>query len=166
VQDVVAMGLYPFAGKIPAETEAAQCKTAMEAMDIYPLRHRVYQTLSGGEAQKVQMSRVLAQIGDANRQHKLLLLDEPVSHLDIKYQHQLLRAARRLCADGVTVVAVLHDLNLALAYAHRLLLLHQGRLAFDLSQPESITPEMVYSVFGIDACLIKREGLPPVVCFG
>ena len=69
----------------------------MRMMDVFDLRLRDYNTFSRGEAQKVQMSKVLSQIWDANERHeKLLFLDEPVSNLDIKYQHQLLKAVKNL----------------------------------------------------------------------
>jgi iron complex transport system ATP-binding protein len=151
-KEIVLMGRYPYFNNQPLvrdEAIATDCMKRMEAMD---LSERNYQTLSGGEAQKVQMCRVMAQIGEtsANNQ-KLLLLDEPVSHLDIKYQHQLLKEAKQLCTNNVAVMAVLHDINLALKYADRILFMKDGALVKELNKKEAITASLLKEVFDVDA---------------
>ena len=94
----------------------------MHDADIAHLAGRSYPTLSGGERQRVTFARILAQ------QTPLLLLDEPTSSLDLHHQEHLMALARAAVDRGGTVVAVLHDLNLAAAYADRIVLLDQGRL--------------------------------------
>src|ERR1700730_1352496 len=112
VSDMVMMGRYPYYNNLPSKQDYAICKQAMELMQVEEMSERDYNTLSGGEAQKVQMSRVLAQIWEAREgQEKILFLDEPVSHLDVKYQQQLLKVAKGLCDRQVTVIAILHDIN-------------------------------------------------------
>ena len=124
--------------RIPHNT-GRQCddqivKDALELMDISFLTNRLYTELSGGEKQRVQLARVLAQIWnseDAPAQTRLLLLDEPTSALDLGHQQQLMTAIRKLANQGVTVVMVLHDINLAAHYADTILaLLCSERLAY------------------------------------
>src|SRR5206468_4796831 len=111
VQEIVMMGRYPHFSSNPGEVDLAICREAMDLMSVREFAERDYNTLSGGEAQKVQMSRVLAQVWDAQNE-KILYLDEPVSHLDVRFQHQLLRAAKDWCRNQTTVIAILHDINL------------------------------------------------------
>ena len=160
------MGRYPFFSTHPAAKDLSICKEAMQLMNVYGMMERDYQTLSGGEAQKVQMSRVLAQIWEAKEgEKKVLFLDEPVSHLDIKYQHQLLHAARELCRHRTTVVAVLHDVNLALAFADRLLFMKEGKVIYDLNHPPKLSTEMIREVFDVSSTILHPEQHKPVVIF-
>ncbi|MDB5252987.1 MAG: heme transporter ATP-binding protein [Flaviaesturariibacter sp.] len=165
VSDLVSMGRYPYAGTAPATEESLVCGQALEAMQMQAFADRDYNTLSGGEAQKVQMCRVLAQIDPRAPQGKVLFLDEPVSHLDIRYQHQLLRTAKALCRNGATVIAVLHDMNLAIAFADRLLFMKEGKLAHRLDDVRELTPAIIADVFDMDARILHPEGHPPVVIF-
>jgi iron complex transport system ATP-binding protein len=128
----------------------------MKKLSVSHLSERNYQTLSGGEAQKVQMCRVLAQIGETSPiAQKLLLLDEPVSHLDIKYQHQILDEAKQLTSKNVGVLAVLHDINLALKYADRILFMKGGKLIKSIQNSSTITAELLKEVFDVDAKIIR-----------
>lgn len=167
VAEIIMMGRYPWYKSEPAPDDYQIRNRAMEAMEIHELHERDYNTLSGGEAQKVQMSRVLAQIWTENtRGDKILFLDEPVSHLDMKYQHQLLKMAREQSAAGNTVIAVLHDINLTLQYADLILFMKEGRIVDTLQEFTSITPELIKNVFDIQASVIRIEpGSKPVVVF-
>jgi iron complex transport system ATP-binding protein len=139
--DIVMMGRYPFFNTAPTRNDRDICSHALQLMQSHDLSQREYGTLSGGEAQKIQMSRVLSQIWEAGETNeKILFLDEPVSHLDLKYQHQLLKKAKEFCKRHVTVVAILHDINLAFLYADRIIFLKQGKLVHDTSSPSSISP--------------------------
>jgi iron complex transport system ATP-binding protein len=163
VSDLVRMGRYPYAA--PATEDALVCRQALEAMRMESFAGRDYGTLSGGEAQKVQMCRVLAQIDPRTPEGKILFLDEPVSHLDIRYQHQLLKTAKDLCRQGATVIAVLHDINLAIAFADRLLFLKGGHLVHRLDDPAGLTAAMIADVFDMNARILHPDGHPPVVIF-
>ena len=133
-------------------------------MQITSLSGRDYLTLSGGEAQKVHMCRVLAQIGeDGEVEGKFLFLDEPVSHLDLKYQYALLRAARELCSVQHTVIAVLHDINLALSFADRILFMKQGNIAYDVQNVRAVSEAIIEDVFDIKAHILYPEPERPVV---
>ncbi|RZL87584.1 MAG: ATP-binding cassette domain-containing protein, partial [Variovorax sp.] len=112
VREVVAMGRLPHPPK-PAQ-DAAIVEAALATADVVPLQQRDVQSLSGGEAARTGFARVLAQ------QTPLILLDEPTAALDLQHQERVLRSARALTREGACVIAVLHDLNLAAAYADRI----------------------------------------------
>lgn len=120
--EVVLTGRAAHAAFQPRETDLAAAHDALALLGIDALAARPYDTLSGGERQLVLLARVLAQ------QPTVLLLDEPVSHLDLANQMHLLHALRTLTAEGVTVLAVLHDPNHALLFADTVICLAHGRL--------------------------------------
>ena len=158
-REIVMMGRYPYFDHQPKLTDEQLVTACLERMQVQSLANRDYNTLSGGEAQKVQMSRVLAQIGETSpEQTKLLLLDEPVSHLDIKYQHQLLQEAKILCQNHTAVAAVLHDINLALKYADRIVFMKDGQIAHTLPKQEPITAEILKEIFDVDAKIFDIPG--------
>ena len=167
VEEVILMGRYPYFITKPSANDEAICKEAAALMDVSHLLQRDYTTLSGGEAQKVQMSRVLSQIwSDKNEEGKVLFLDEPVSHLDVKYQHQLMKVAKDLCNNGTTVIAVLHDINLAIRFADKLLMMKEGTILYDVANPVHLTPAMLQETFGIHPQIIRLPQMDkPFVLF-
>ncbi|RYY40813.1 MAG: heme ABC transporter ATP-binding protein [Chitinophagaceae bacterium] len=165
VREVVALGRYPHAGSVASDEEEHLLTNCLSALDMEAFSDREYGTLSGGEAQKVQMARVLAQLGGADASDKILFLDEPVSHLDVRFQHHLLRIARQLADRGNTVIAVLHDVNLALRYADRLLLMKEGTIAHDLGDPALLTGHMLQDVLGIEARILRLDDGQPFAVF-
>jgi iron complex transport system ATP-binding protein len=144
--ELVEMGRAPHARSLfgsTAEDERAvrQALVDAEALD---LAHRFADELSGGERQRVLVAMALAQ------EPELLLLDEPTLHLDLAHQVALLRTIRRLGAQrSLTVLAVLHDLNLAAAFAPRVVVLADGAVAADGPAAEVLTPTLVQRVFGV-----------------
>ena len=159
-REVAMMGRYPYFSSTPRKTDETIVSEAMERMQVTALADREYNTLSGGEAQKIQMCRVLAQIHpeENSSEPRMLLLDEPVSHLDIKYQHQLLAAAKDLCKQGTGVFAVLHDINLALKFADHILFMKNGKLVAQISSGNEITPSLLNEVFDVDAAVYDIPG--------
>jgi len=124
VRDVVTMGRHPYrvnGAELAIDQEIVA--TAMQRADVFHLAERVMRTLSSGEQQRVGFARALAQ------QTRLMLLDEPTSALDVGHQEMVMTRLRDLAAGGVSVIAVLHDLNLAAAHVDRVLLLDNGRTA-------------------------------------
>ncbi|MDR1187432.1 MAG: heme ABC transporter ATP-binding protein [Bifidobacteriaceae bacterium] len=121
VADVVRMGRAPWHGEDPAVDDAA-VSAALVATDTLDLARRTFQTLSGGEKARVTFARTLAQ------EAEILLLDEPTAALDIRHQELVMGLARRQADAGRAVVAVLHDLSLAAAWADRLALIGDGCL--------------------------------------
>ena len=99
----------------------------LEKVGMLDFRDRIYNTLSGGEKQRVQLARVMVQISHNLIPSKYLLLDEPTASLDIACQHQILQQAKALCRENIGILAVLHDLNLAGQYADHVLLMKNGK---------------------------------------
>lgn len=166
VREIIMMGRYPYFQSNPKEKDLAIVEEVLIQMEITHLADRNYQTLSGGEAQKVQMARVLAQMKGGINQNKYLLLDEPVSHLDIKFQYQLLEIANAMKNEQTAVIAVLHDLNLALKFADRILFMKEGSIIHQHRQSEQLDVSIIKDVFGVDASIIYSPELKRQwVCF-
>jgi len=147
--EIVLMGRYPHSLKSSAVRDTEIAFKVMDLTGITYLSHRSYLSLSGGEQQRVQLSRVLAQIWDV--ENALLLMDEPVSNLDILYQQQTLAIAKKLAERGVMVLAILHDINLASQYADRIIMLKEGRKCYDGPPAHVLLSANIDDVFNIQA---------------
>lgn len=123
VLDVVRMGCHPLG--LSDNAASARAQELLDAMELPEFAARNYLTLSGGEKQRVQLARVLAQLGDESQ---VLLLDEPLTGMDLRHQHLTLDYLRKLAQNGLRVIAVLHDPLLAAQYADQLILLKDGQL--------------------------------------
>jgi iron complex transport system ATP-binding protein len=141
---------------------------ALSLMDINFLKDRFYTELSGGEKQRVQLARALAQIwdvGDAANGTRLLLLDEPTTALDLGHQRDLMLAVRKFAKQGVAVVMVLHDINLAARYADTMLaLLCSEQIAYGPVE-QVVTADNISRLFGIQAEIVRHpsSGTPVVI---
>ena len=162
VEEVVSMGRYIYSAHLSA-TDKEIITYALKIMQIQNLRDRAYPTLSGGQKQRVQMARVLAQLLEAPdlqatdyTGRKILLLDEPVTGMDILHQQLSLQLAATLAASGVLVVAVLHDFQLAAAYASKLLLLKDGRVYAQGTVEEILTSAHIKNCFGVDVAVLEH----------
>lgn len=124
VKEVVLMGRYPFFDASPSKSDWEIVSLCLEKVGILHFAERSFPTLSGGEQQRVQLARALAQIWEL--ESSFLLLDEPTNGLDLKHQYKTLNIAKDLTKQGYVVVAVIHDLNLALLYADKVLILKKG----------------------------------------
>lgn len=145
VEQMVGLGRTPFINLFGLRTrhDLQIIRDAMHQAEVDVLSERVFNELSGGERQRVMVAMALAQ------QPRLLLLDEPTSHLDIKYQVEMLELVKRLNREtGVTVIAAMHDLNLAARYFPRLLLFQRGVVA-DGGPAEVLEPHLLQRVYGI-----------------
>ena len=146
--EVALMGRSPHVRGAECARDTAIAYETLEVAKALALADRLYPTLSGGEKQRVQLSRVLAQIWEAPETgSRYLLLDEPTNNLDLAHQHGILRIARLLAREGAGVFAVLHDLNLAAQYADRVLLLHGGRVAAAGTPREVLTEALIHATF-------------------
>jgi iron complex transport system ATP-binding protein len=168
VDDIVMMGRYPHFSFRPSRQDEHICRRAMERLSILSLSGRDYLTLSGGEKQRVQFARALAQIWEPPAEgSRYLFLDEPVSSLDIYYQHQLLDLVRELVKENIVLIAVLHDLNLALQYGDRMLFLKEGTLVAEGDVPGIVRPELIREVFRVEAHVMANPyGRQPVIVYG
>src|SRR5579875_3613035 len=143
VEHMVSLGRTPFTSAFGtlSKQDHQIVQEAMEAAGIASLAGRIFNELSGGERQRVMIAMAFAQ------QPCLLLLDEPTSHLDIKYQIETLELVQRLNRErGVTVIAAMHDLNLAARYFPRLLLFQRGIVA-DAGPAEVLDPALLSRVY-------------------
>jgi iron complex transport system ATP-binding protein len=167
VYDIVMMGRYPHFGLVHSKHDEAIVSKAMQNAGVTEFAERDYLTLSGGEQQRVQFARALAQIWEASEGHeRYLFLDEAVSHLDLKYQHQVLSLARDLTKQGVTVIAILHDLNHAITYGDRILFMKTGRVVHDVEGGHALDASMIKEVFDVEARVVD-SGIPgrPAILF-
>jgi len=154
--EIVMMGRYPHFRSTPATVDFDVVHEVMDYVGIAKLADQNYLTLSSGEQQKVQLARVLAQIWDNPSQSKLLLLDEPINALDIQYQHQILQLVKKLTYSGFNVITVLHDLNLALQYADKLLMLKEGKQVA-LGDKSLLTEDVIKEVFNVNSFIHRKE---------
>ena len=158
VREIVRMGLSVGPNR-QAEALDSVVAEALLAVDLAGFAGRLYQELSGGEQQRVQMARVLSQIWDpvVDGDPCFLLLDEPVSSLDIRHQLTIMQLARDYCRAGGGVVAVMHDLNLTAMFADHVVLMKSGRIAAAGAPVDVLTDDLMEDVFG---CRMRVGGIP------
>ena len=161
VRELVALGRYPWHGALgrfgPRDHEAVAA--AMQECGVEPFADRLVDTLSGGERQRVWLAMMVAQ------QAGTLLLDEPISALDIAHQVEVLALIRRMCHDQQrSAVIVLHDVNMAARFCDHIVALKRGRLAMQGSPAELIRPDALHAIYGLPMqVLTKDDGTPVAV---
>ena len=156
VEQVVMMGRTPYGGGLLDSREDRRAAAeAMEQTDTLQFRHREFYALSGGERQRVVLAAALAQ------EPEVLLLDEPTSFLDVKHQVAIQRILRDLCASGLLAISATHDLNQAVSYSSRVVVLDRGRVVADGGPRAALRPEVVHSVFEVRAEFVEApDGRP------
>jgi iron complex transport system ATP-binding protein len=144
VREIVLMGRYPHIGKLAplSPKDLAIADEAMKTTNTYHLADRLITEISGGERQRVLIARTLTQ------QPKILLLDEPTSHLDINHQIEIMELIRDL-TPKITVIGVFHDLNLASYFCDRIVLMKQGKILAVGTPAEVLTPEKIRESFSV-----------------
>ena len=175
VREVVMMGRYPHFGGRPGPHDEKIVDEVMAHFDVTEFSQRNYQTLSGGEMQRVNFARVLAQLwGDGSSQDgytspasspdvpagatmsRYLFLDEPLTFLDIKHQIDFLKKVRAFsAAPDVVTVGVVHDLNLAVRFADHIVLLDQGRIVAEGEPLNVLTADRIREVFAVEATFVS-----------
>ena len=153
VEQLVLMGRFPFGPHRYFESaeDMAIAREAMAATGVLPLADSALDTLSGGERQRAILARALAQ------RPRLLVLDEPTAHLDLRYQAECAALLARLNREGMTVLLVSHDLDLAARLSHRLVLLVDGRVARAGMPDEVLVPDALEAAFGCRV-IVERVG--------
>lgn len=156
VREVVMMGRHPHIrfGSGESKRDADIVQQALDATETAHLSHRFYPTLSGGEQARVTLARVLAQ------DTPLLLLDEPTAAQDLRHQQLVMGLMKNLTAQGKTVIAIVHDLNLAAVYADKIGIVHQGKLVHPGTPDEVLTEEILESVFALPVRVIDHPARP------
>jgi iron complex transport system ATP-binding protein len=153
--EMVMMGRIPHAkSRLSSETkaDAKAVRDAMERTNTWQFSDRQYASLSGGERQRVIIARALAQ------QPTILLLDEPTVYLDITGQLEIMDLLRELNREGLTIIAVMHDINLASRYCGKIALLHDGRLESQGTPEEVFTPDNIIRIYDVDV-IVRKDPL-------
>ena len=158
VRELVMMGRYPHFGARPGASDLHICEEVMQYFEVEAMADRSYGTLSGGEKQRVQFARVLAQIWHPlEGAARYLFLDEPLTFLDVRHQIDFMNKVRSFASQpDVVVVGVVHDLSLAARFSDRLLLLHQGRILADGSPAEVLREEYLRAAFQVSPVLLTN----------
>ncbi|MFY7829455.1 MAG: heme ABC transporter ATP-binding protein [Flectobacillus sp.] len=168
VDDLVMMGRYPHFTSRPNAQDRAIVEYCLNQTGIAHLANRTVHTLSGGEQQRVYLAKVMAQLLDyeslfdknyRSKQPKYLFLDEPVTGLDLFHQQQLLTTVKELTHKGFSVVAILHDLNLAMQFADSVLLLKKGKIVDYGVTQKVLQPDSIHETFGIQVKLFQDSQL-------
>ncbi|MFA5523109.1 MAG: ABC transporter ATP-binding protein [Tissierellales bacterium] len=155
VFDIVLMGRFPYVGRFKSESkkDIDIAKEAMMNTGIWELRDKGINEISGGERQRVMIARALAQ------EPEILILDEPISNLDIKYQIGILELCKKLNKEkSLTILMTLHDINLAGRYSDYLILLDKGEVNIMDTPEKVLTQENISNVYDIKVDILKRNG--------
>lgn len=153
VKDIVMMGRIPYQKRFAdaSEIDREKVKKAMLLTDCYELRDKSVTTLSGGEAQRVVTARAIAQ------DTQCLVLDEPTSSLDVKHQIELMQALVKLNEKKEkTIIAVLHDINMAAQYCNRIIMMKNGRIHSNGKTEEVLTRENLMDVYDVDFDILEN----------
>lgn len=162
VRELVALGRYPWHGALGrfSATDAGKVAEAMALTNVEPFARRYVDHLSGGERQRVWLAMLVAQDSDC------LLLDEPISALDIAHQIEVLTLVRRLSETrGLQVIIVLHDINMAARFCDELIALHSGRLLARGTPAEICRPEVLQSIYGVPMGHVAHPHGGSPICF-
>ncbi|MGH1486526.1 MAG: heme ABC transporter ATP-binding protein [Cellvibrionaceae bacterium] len=151
VREIVNMGCFVYEDVLYQQKQQAIIHEVMQFMNIEALANRHFSTLSGGEQQRTQLARVLAQLWEpySHNEARYLFLDEPTSSLDIFHQYNVLSLAKQLTKRNIGVLAVVHDLSLAASFANQLILLSGGEIITHGPANEVLQREHLLSVYGI-----------------
>ena len=159
VEEIVAMGCFVHEQVLSRQQRQAIVQAVMQFMGIEPLAERNFMTLSGGEQQRTQLARVLAQLWHPYKQDKprYLFLDEPTSSLDIYHQYHVLALAKQLAERNMGILAVVHDLALAASFADTLVMLAEGRIVASGSPESVLEADKLASVYNIQAQYFRQS---------
>lgn len=155
VIDIIRMGFYPNE-LLGSNQNTHLINKLLKVFDLDGYSDRIYTTLSGGEKQRVQLARVIAQIwSEENLEGKLLILDEPTSYLDIKHQLSLFKFLKKMNEKGLTIITVLHDLNHAIMISDKIMLLKAAKLINYGTVSDVVNSDVLKNVFGVELSIIN-----------
>lgn len=167
VEEVVMLGRNPHFEFNPSKKDLEIVNEVINLLDLNSFTHRNYQSLSGGEKQRVHYARVLAQIWESpNGEQRYLFLDEPLNNLDIYYQEHFLKMAVSLLNETTTLIGVVHDINIALRYADQLSFLKEGAIIKNGAPAKIVDAILIKEVFNVDAQIMAHPSTgKPVIIF-
>ncbi|RZJ43238.1 MAG: heme ABC transporter ATP-binding protein [Chryseobacterium sp.] len=166
VKDVVMMGRYPYFDSQPRKEDFEAMNKHLYETDVYHLRDRDYNTLSGGEKQRVHISRVMAQV-ENEIDKKLIFLDEPLNNLDVKHQYKALEIIKKFTDRSNSAIVVLHDLNLAAQFADKILLMKSGKISAYGTPEEVFTSENITKAYNFPCTICPHPvNSNPMIIFG
>jgi len=167
VEEVVMLGRNPHFEFNPSKKDLEIVNEVINLLDLNSFIHRNYQSLSGGEKQRVHYARVLAQIWESpNGEQRYLFLDEPLNNLDIYYQEHFLKMAVSLLNETTTLIGVVHDINIALRYADQLSFLKEGTIIKNGAPAKILDAILIKEVFNVDAQIMAHPSTgKPVIIF-
>jgi iron complex transport system ATP-binding protein len=167
VEEVVMLGRNPHFEFNPSKKDLEIVKEVINLLDLNSFILRNYQTLSGGEKQRVHYARVLAQIWESpNGEQRYLFLDEPLNNLDIYYQEHFLKMAVSLLNETTTLIGVVHDINIALRYANQLSFLKEGAIIKNGAPAKIVDAILIKEVFNVNTQVIVHPSSgKPIVLF-
>ncbi|WP_456327929.1 ABC transporter ATP-binding protein [Archaeoglobus sp.] len=154
VEQFVALGRIPYIRIFESKMDRDVVNRVIESLKCP--KKRIVRTLSGGEKQRVLIAKALAQ------EPKVLLLDEPTSHLDIKHQIEIVRILKSLAKMGLTVIATFHDLNLALNFCDRIAIMKDGRI-LKVCKPEEVDSDVLKEAFDVEVEVANLNGWKVVI---
>lgn len=159
VRAIVELGRYPHAGNSDRATDTRIVAQALELADAAHLAPRLYRGLSGGEQQRVQAARAMAQVWEEREDGspRFLLLDEPTASLDLRHQQALLSAVTSFVGSRAGSVVVLHDINLAAAFCDRVAVMSRGSIVACGTPGEVLTVELLERVFEVRMQRVERR---------
>ncbi len=149
VFDTILMGRKPHSNWMPYENDLDIVSDIIEQLDLYDIALKDINKLSGGQRQRVFIGRALAQ------QPKIILLDEPTANLDLHHQHDVLTLLRKLSEDEITVIIAIHDLNLAMQYCSKFLLLDKGKIVAK-GKDEIFESDIIEKVYKVKIRILKE----------
>ncbi len=158
VVDAILLGRNPHAGWKTSSKDIRKVEEVMKKLEIEDLAMRNYNELSAGQHQRVMLARGLVQ------EPKILLLDEPTANLDVKYQIGISRLLKKLAHDdGILIIMISHDLNLAARYSDNVILMSEGTV-YAVGRPEDVmSVDNISKVYGVDCKVVEDEGKPLVI---
>jgi iron complex transport system ATP-binding protein len=158
VRDLVALGRSPYHGTSAGSLDPLAIETALKRTDAWQFHDRLYHRISGGERQRVQLARAIAQLWrppNADSEARTLMLDEPTASLDPGHRLAVMRLLRDLVGGGIGVVIALHDLNDAARFADAVVLLERGRIIGRGTPQSVLQPQTLSEVYGAQAEMLR-----------
>lgn len=157
VAEAILMGRHPRAGWTTSERDIKVVDAAIDLMGLQEFSSRDIRQLSAGQTQRVLIARGLVQ------EPEILILDEPTSNLDVKYQMDVMRFLKAYARDRqIPVIMVCHDLNITAAYADRVILMYDRNVFADGTPSEVLTAENIQTVYNVEAEVTERNGVPQI----